>query len=188
MIATPQPQPMTVEAYLEWEPCQEIRHEFAHCKVFAMTGGTLSHNDITINLLTALRPHIRAQSCRINIADVKVHVSSSIYRYPDLVVSCDERDRTALNAIQYPKLIIEVLSPGTESFDRGDKFREYRTLPSLEEYVLISSTEINVEIYRRGEGRLWLYTAYQSPDIIPLESVGFEFPMALLYEDVSVAD
>ncbi len=186
MAATPQPLTMTVDDYLEWEPCQEVRHEFVNRKVFAMTGGTLPHNDIAINLLTALRPHIRVQGCRINIADAKVSVSSAIYRYSDLVVSCDERDRTALNAIQYPKLIVEVLSPGTESLDRGDKFREYRTLPSLEEYVLISSTEINVEIYRRGEGRLWLYTAYQASDIISLESVGFEFPMALLYEDVVI--
>jgi Uma2 family endonuclease len=186
MVATPHPQTMTVEAYLEWEPCQEIRYEFVNSKVFAMTGGTLPHNDIAINLLTALRPHIRTQGCRINISDAKVNVTPSIYRYPDLVVSCDERDRTALNAIEHPKLIIEVLSPGTESLDRGDKFREYRTLPSLEEYVLISSTQINVEIYRRGEGRLWLYTAYQLPDIIQLESVGFEFPIALLYEDVAI--
>lgn len=129
---------------------------------------------------------MRAQGCRINIADAKVNVTSSIYRYPDLVVSCDARDKTAHSAIQYPKLIIEVLYPGTEVLDRGDKFKEYRSLPSLEEYVLISSTQINVEIYRRGEGRLWLYTAYQSDDVIKLESVGFEFPIALLYEDVSL--
>ena len=105
MIATPQPQKMTVEAYLAWEPGQEIRHEFVNGEVFAMTGGTLPHNDIAINLLTALRPSVRTQGCRINIADAKVNITKSIYRYPDLVVSCDDRDRTALNAIKYPKLI-----------------------------------------------------------------------------------
>ena len=195
MLANPQSPKMTVEAYLDWEPRQELRYEFVDGAIFAMTGGTLPHNDIAINLLTALRPHLRAQGCRINIADAKVSVTPSIYRYPDLVVSCDGgvslcnstyRDKTALNAIQYPKLIIEVRSPSTEALDRGDKFKEYRTLPSLEEYVLISSTQINVEIYRRGEGRLWLYTAYQPADLITLESVGFEFPIALLYEDVAV--
>ena len=186
MIATSQPQKMTVETYLEWEPSQELRYEFVCGDVFAMTGGTLPHNDIAINLLTALRPHIRTQGCRINIADAKVAVTPSIYRYPDLVVSCDGRDKTALNAIQFPKLIVEVLSGGTEALDRGDKFKEYRTLPSLEEYVLISSTQVNVEIYRRGEGRLWLYTAYQAADQIKLDSVGVEFPIALLYEDVSL--
>ena len=186
MIAIPQSPKMTVEAYLAWEPCQDMRHEFVNGEVFAMTGGTLPHNDIAINLLTALRPAIRAQGCRINIADAKVNVTNTIYRYPDLVVSGDERDRTALNAIQHPKLIVEVLSPGAEALDRGEKFKEYRALPSLEEYVLISSTEINVEIYRRGEGRLWLYTAYQKGESIKLESAGFEFPIALLYEDVSL--
>lgn len=184
MVATPQPQPMTAEAYLEWEPRQELRYEFVSGAVFAMTGGTLPHNDIAINLLTVLRPHVRAQGCRINIADAKVNVTPSVYRYPDLVVSCDDRDKTALKALRYPKLIVEVLSPGTETLDRGDKFKEYRALPTLEEYVLIDSTQVNVEIYRRGEGRLWLYTAYQAPDLITLASVGFEFPIELLYNDV----
>lgn len=100
-------------------------------------------------------------------------------------MTCDERDKTALYAIQHPKLIVEVLSPKTEAKDRGEKLREYRTLPSLEEYVLISSTQINVEIYRRGEGRLWLYTAYQAGEHIKLESVDFEFSIELLYEDIA---
>lgn len=184
MIATPQPQPLTVDDYLAWEPCQECRHEFVNGSVFAMTGGTLAHNDIAINLLTALRPSVRARGCRINIADAKVNVSPTIYRYPDLVVSCDERDKTAVTAIQYPTLIVEVFSPGTEVLDRGEKFREYRTLPSLKEYVLVSSTDVNVEVYRRGEGRLWLYTAYQAKDALNLDSVGVEFSLALLYDNV----
>jgi len=135
-------------------------------------------------LLTALRPRVRDQGCRINIADVKVQVTPSTYRYPDLVVSCDDRDQTAVQAIQFPKLIVEVLSAGTEARDRGKKLQEYRTLPSLEEYALISSTQVNVEIYRRGEGRLWLYTAYQVDDTVPLASLGLELPIAQLYEGV----
>ncbi len=183
MIAVPRPQ-MTIEAYLDWEPRQELRYEFVSGKVLAMTGGTLAHNDIAVNLLIALRPHLRAQGCRINIADAKVTVTPTIYRYPDLVVTCDERDKAALNAIQYPKLIVEVLSPGTETLDRGDKLKEYCSVPSLEEYVLINSAQVSVEIYRRGEGRFWLYTAYQTGDLIKLESVGFEFPIVRLYEDI----
>ncbi|MBD2425912.1 Uma2 family endonuclease [Phormidium sp. FACHB-1136] len=182
-VAT-QPPTMTVDAYLAWEPSQEVRYEFVNGDVVAMTGGTLPHNDIAINVLTALRPQVRAQGCRINIADAKVNVTPSIYRYPDLVMSCDERDKTAVTAIQYPKLIVEVLPPGTEHLDRGDKFREYRLLPSLQEYVLISSTQINVEIYRRGEGRLWLYTAYQAGDTVTLASVDVTCPIALFYENV----
>ncbi len=185
MIAIPTPHRMTVEAYLEWEPLQELRYEFVDGEVLAMTGGTLPHNDIAINLLTGLRPQVRNNGCRINIADAKVSVTPTRYRYPDLVVSCDQRDMTALDAIRYPKLIVEVLSAGTEAQDRGDKFKEFRALASLEEYVLISSTEVGVEIYRRGEGRLWLYTAYQGGELIKFESVDFEFPISLLYEGIA---
>jgi len=185
MIAVPTPQKMSVEAYFAWEPQQALRHEFVNGQVFAMAGGTLAHNDIAVNLLTAQRPSLRKRGCRINIADAKVTITPTIYRYPDLVITCDERDKTALNAIAHPKLIVEVLSASTEALDRGDKFKEYRSLPTLEEYVLISATQTEVEIYRRGEGRLWLYTAYQPGDIVPLESVNFEFPIALLYEDIA---
>lgn len=185
MIAIPSPQRMTVETYLEWEPRQELRYEFVDGEVFAMTGGSIAHNDIAVNLLTELRPHLREQGCRINIADAKVNVTSSRYRYPDLVITCDERDKTALNAIQYPKLIVEVLSDGTEVLDRGIKLKEYCRLPSLEEYVLISSAQISVEIYRRTQGLFWLYKAYQPGDDIVLESVNFEFPIDLVYEDIA---
>ena len=187
MIATPQPPEMTVEAYLEWEPRQEPRYEYVNGQIMAMTGGTLPHNDIAINLLTLLRPQVRAQGCRINIADVKVNVAPSIYRYPDLVVSCDERDKTALNALQYPKLVIEVLSPGTEAIDRGEKFQEYCTLPSLQEYMLVSSTRVYVEVYRRGEGRMWLYYPYQAGDVIPLESISCTCPIEAIYEDIQLS-
>lgn len=187
MIAVPSPSKMTVEHYLTWEPCQELRYEFVDGQVFAMTGGTLPHNDIAINLLAALRPHVRGKDCRINISDAKVNVSASRYRYPDLVVSCDERDKTAVDAIRHPKLIVEVLSSGTEALDRGDKLKEYRTIPTLEEYVLISATQVSVEIYRRGEGRLWLYTDYQAGDMVTLESVDFELPIERLYEETGLA-
>ena len=185
MIAVPSPQRMTVEAYLEWEPLQELRYEFVDGEVLAMTGGTLPHNDIAINLLTALRSHVRKKGCRINIADVKVNVTPTRYRYPDLVVSCDQRDISAMDAIRHPKLVVEVLSDGTEAKDRGEKLREFRALPSLEEYVLINSTEVGVEVYRRGEGRMWLYTEYREGETVELKSVDFEFSIELLYEGIA---
>lgn len=186
MIATPQPHKMTVEAYLEWEPRQEQRHEYINGEVLAMTGGTIPHNDIALNLYTALRPHLRTRGCRVNVADVKVQVTSTLYRYPDLVISCDERDKTALQSVQYPKLIVEVLSPGTAAQDRGDKFEEYRTIDTLQEYVLVDSTKVRVECYRRGEGRMWLYYPYTQGETITLGSIDFSCPIALLYEDVQL--
>lgn len=184
MIASPhQRLKMTIAEYLEWEPQQEIRHEYVNGEVFAMTGGTIPHNDIALNLYTALRPHLKSRSCRINVADVKVQVSPvSPYYYPDVIVSCDPEDLNARQLIQFPNLIVEVLSPGTEAKDRGEKFTYYQTMPSLQEYVLISSEKVAVECYRRGEGRMWLYYPYVSGDVISLNSVEFECAIDLLYE------
>ncbi len=190
MITSPQqPLKMTVEEYLEWESQQEVRHEYVNGELFAMTGGTIPHNDIALNLYTALRPHLRTRGCRVNVSDVKVEVSpTSPYYYPDLIVSCDPRDLNARKFIQYPKLIVEVLSPSTEAKDRGEKFTYYQTMPSLQEYVLIDSEKVAVECYRRGEGRMWLYYPYRAGDVISLSSIEFECPIALLYEGVSFGD
>ncbi len=185
MIATTQPQKMSIEEYLEWEPRQETRYEYVYGEVLAMTGGTIPHNDIALNFYRALYPHIRARGCRVNVSDVKLQVSeSSPYYYPDLIVSCDARDLNARKFIQYPKLIVEVLSPGTEGYDRGGKFTAYRNMPTLQEYVLVDSEKVSVECYRRSEGRMWLYTPYTPGDILTLESIAWEGAIELLYEDV----
>jgi Uma2 family endonuclease len=186
MIATPEHLPkMTVEEYLQWEAQQEIRYEYVNGEVFAMTGGTIPHNDIALNFYTALRPHLRSRGCRVNVSDVKVQLSSqNIYYYPDVIVSCDSQDLNARKFIQYPKLIAEVLSPSTSSNDRGDKFTHYLTIPTLQDYLLIDSEKVSVERYSRGEGRMWLYYPYQAGDIISLSSLEFEFPIELLYEGV----
>ena len=184
MIANRQSQFMTPEEYLEWEQHQEERHEYLDGEIIAMTGGSLSHNDIALNLYTALRPHVRARGCRINVSDVKVKVNAMTYFYPDLVVSCDDRDRSATQLFQYPKLIVEVLSPSTEAYDRGKKFTHYRTLPTLQEYVLIDTAEMSVDCYRRGVGRQWLLVPHAVGDTLTLESVEFSCPIELLYEDV----
>ncbi|AFZ57689.1 Uma2 family endonuclease [Anabaena cylindrica FACHB-243] len=186
MIAIPQQPPkMTIEEYLTWELNQDIRYEYINGEVFAMTGGTIPHNDIALNLYRPLYSHLRSRACRVNVSDVKVQVSpQSPYFYPDLIVSCDPQDLNALKFIQNPKLIVEVLSPGTSSKDRGEKFRYYLTIPSLQEYILIDSEKISVERYCRGEGRMWLYYPYTTGDIITLSSIEFEFPIEMLYEGV----
>ena len=186
MIATPkQPQKMTIEEYLEWEPTQELRYEYVNGEVLAMTGGTIPHNDIALNFYTTLRPHLRSRDCRINVPDVKLQINpNSSYYYPDVVVSCDPQDLKARKFIQNPKIIVEVLSPGTSARDRGEKFTNYLKIPSLQEYLLIDSEKISVERYCRGEGRMWLYYPYTEGDIITLSSIEFEFAIALLYEGV----
>lgn len=187
MVAiTQQPQKMTVEEYLEWEPQQDVRYEYVNGEVFAMTGGTIPHNDIALNLYRGLYPHLRSRGCRVNVSDVKVQLSAqSQYYYPDVIVSCDPQDLNARKFIQNPKLIAEVLSPGTSAKDRGDKFTDYLKIPTLQEYILIDSEKISVERFCRGEGRMWLYYPYTAEDIITLSSLEFEFPIELLYEGVA---
>jgi Uma2 family endonuclease len=186
MIAIPQqPQKMTVEEYLEWELQQDVRYEYVNGEVFAMTGGTIPHNDIALNFYRALYPHLRSRGCRVNVSDVKVQVSpKSPYYYPDVIVSCDPIDLNARKFIQKPKLIAEVLSPGTSAKDRGEKFINFLKMPSLQEYILIDSEQIFVERYCRGEGRMWLYYPYTAGDRVTLSSIELEFAIELLYEDV----
>ena len=188
MIAIPQqPAKTTIEEYLPWELDQDIRYEYINGEVFAMTGGTIPHNDITLNLYTFLHPHLRPRACRINVSDVKVQISpNGPYFYPDLIVSCHPEDINARKFIQNPKLIVELLSPGTSGKDRGEKFRYYLTIPSLQEYILIDSEKISVERYCRGEGRLWLYYQYTIGDIITFSSIEFEFPIEMLYDGVGL--
>jgi Uma2 family endonuclease len=188
MVAIPQKPPkMTFEEYLRWELNQDIRYEYINGEVFAMTGGTIPHNDIALNLYRPLYSHLHPQGCRVNVSDVKVQVNpNSIYFYPDLVVSCHHEDINARKFIQHPQLIVEVLSPSTTNKDKGEKFRYYLTIPSLQEYILIDSERIYVERYCRGEGRMWLYYPYTTGDIITLSSIEFEFPIELLYEGVEL--
>jgi Uma2 family endonuclease len=186
MITNPQPQKMSIEQYLDWEPLQDYRYEYVNGEVLAMTGGTIPHNDIALNLYRALYPHLRPRGCRVNVADVKLQLSfKSSYYYPDVIVSCDSRDLNARKFIQYPTLIVEVLSPGTEAKDRGEKFSFYRTIPTLKEYIIIESEKIGVESYRRGEGRMWLYYPYSVGDTLTIESLDFSCAIDLVYEGVN---
>jgi Uma2 family endonuclease len=176
---------MTAEEYLEWESKQEIRHEYVDGEIVAMTGGTIPHNDIALNFYTVLRPHLRQRGCRVNVSDVKVQANqNNRYFYPDLVVTCDREDLKSRNFIQHPKVIIEVLSPGTANYDRTKKLKYYRQIPSLQEYVLVDSEEISVEVYQRGEGKMWHYYEYEDGDTIALLSIEFKCAIDLLYEGI----
>lgn len=185
MIATPHSQKMTAEEYLQWEKRQELRYEYCDGDILAMTGGTKGHNRLALNLYSALENRVEKDGCEINVSDVKVQVNKSrSYRYPDLIVSCDERDKEEAEFYRFPKLIVEVLSPSTESTDRDDKFQEYIQIPTLEEYVLISAKRMQVECFRRGEGRMWLYFPYKTGDRVSIASMDIELPIEQLYRSV----
>ena len=188
MIANPQFQYMSPQEFLEWEKNQELRYEYIDGEVFAMTGGTKPHNRIALNLATAIDSFLAEndRDCEVFIADVKVQLSqSNSYHYPDVVVTCDERDKKSLDLIEHPCLIVEVLSPSTEAFDRGKKFTNYRQLETLKEYVLIQADEIGVECFRLNQEGLWVLHSYGKGDVLNLDSVGLTIPMEKLYRQVN---
>lgn len=195
MVAIPDRKYLTSAEYLEWEQSQDIKYEYVNGEVFAMTGGTIPHNDIALNLATVLKIHLRGSGCKVSMADAKVRVSEKgPFHYPDVMVTCDDRDRQAIQFIQYPCLIVEVLSPGTRGFDspsetlceRGDKFTHYRRIPTLKEYVLISSQQINMDCYQLNDKGIWELHPYEEGMEIHLTSVDFCCPISTIYEDVQL--
>ena len=181
---------MSPTEYLAWEEKQPFRYEYINGEAYAMTGGSMSHNDIAINLVVMLRTYLRGKGCKVFINDIKVQVSTKeTYFYPDLVVTCNNEDIQSQKLISHPLLIIEVLSPETEGYDRGEKFKQYRQMPSLQEYILIDSRQISIECYRLNERNKWELTAYSSEDakdlaIVEFPSIGFDCSLASIYEEV----
>lgn len=107
---------------------------------------------------------------------------------PDASVSCDERDRGKIEALQYPRLIVEILSPSTEAYNRGKKFGYYRACPTVQEYVLVDAQRQSVEVYRRASSKLWMLHLFGPDDQVELASLGIRFLVAAVYEDVMLPE
>jgi len=177
---------MSLEEFLAWEAAEETKHEFVDGQVYAMAGASRAHGTIALNLAALIRPAIRKTGCRAYIADMKVIPPGlRSVRYPDLVLTCDPRDLADEQVTRFPKLIVEVLSRSTAATDRGEKFEEYRRIPTLEEYVIVDSTQVSVEVLRRGED-LWTFRDYGPGTAFRLESVGLEITVNDLYEDLDL--
>ncbi|NJN58743.1 MAG: Uma2 family endonuclease [Leptolyngbyaceae cyanobacterium SL_5_9] len=184
---------MSPQEYLVWEESQPLRYEYLHGEVVAMTGGTIPHNQVAVNLASVLKAHLRGKGCKVLTSDAKIAVSEQgPFHYADVSVTCDERDRAARQFIRYPCLVAEVLSPSTEAVDRGEKFRQYRRIETLREYLLIDPDRPSVECYRLNERGNWELFQFAIEDSdaeteaceVELTSVRLTFPLSLLYEDV----
>ncbi len=184
---------MTYEEYLAWEPHQECRHEFWNGEVVSKAGGTRNHNRVSGNFFKLLDDALADRPCEVYIADVKVQIQpQQKYFYPDVVVTCDKSDRTNPQMVSSPCLVIEVLSPSTEAFDRGFKFSQYRRFASLQEYVLVQvdlptdlpASSSVVEVFRRNNLDQWVLSEYAISDRLILESVNVEILVSDLYRQV----
>jgi Uma2 family endonuclease len=151
-----------------------------------MAGGTMAHDTIANNVRNILFNLIGDGPCRVNGPDLRVRVQESIYYYPDAVLICNEpMDDAAIEATA-PRLLVEVLSDSTEAVDRGGKFADYQTLPTVMEYLMVDSRRRSVEVYRRAEGHRWLYERYTTDDSIVLESIGLTCSVAAFYRHTQV--
>lgn len=185
MIAHPQTTYLAPEDYLLAEASRVEKHEYINGEVYAMAGAEDAHVTISLNVAALLRSHVRRSGCRVFITDMKARIEElNIYYYPDVLVTCDPRDRESTSFKRYPCLIVEVLSASTEAFDRGDKFADYQHLESLQEYVLINQKRQRVECFRRNPEGLWVLQSYHPGDTVQLTSLGFECAIEELYEDV----
>jgi Uma2 family endonuclease len=179
------------EGYLAIErDAIDEKHEYVASRVYAMTGASYNHNLIVANLTAELHAQLKGRPCVVLSSDMRVRIETAdACKYPDIAVLCDEprfhdnRRDVLLN----PTLLIEVLSPSTEAYDRGGKFAIYRALPSLREYVLIAQDRLSVEMFTRQQDNRWLLTAYStSEDEAVFESIQCQVPVREIYYKVQL--
>lgn len=177
---------MTLAEYLAFERASTDKHEFVDGEIFAMSGGTREHSLAGANALTALNVALLDRPCEVHGPDMKIKSADEKCHYPDVSVVCgppvfeDETRDVLLN----PKLIVEVLSDSTERYDRGDKFAAYRTIGTLEDYVLVSQTDVLVEHYHRHPEGGWMYRVLGPGQKLELVSLGCAIPVDRIYHRV----
>ncbi|MDQ2906154.1 MAG: Uma2 family endonuclease [Chloroflexota bacterium] len=179
----------SVEDYLALDRNSlETRYEYIDGYITMLAGGTLDHATIGANIISILRCLLRGSSCRVFTSDARVRLSRTRYVYPDASVSCNEQDRGQNDIVQFPRLVVEVLSPSTEDYDPGRKFGYYRECSSIQEYLLIDAQRAMVEVYRREKHDLWVLQTFRLADEVELGNLGVHFPVSAVYEDVVLPD
>jgi len=189
MVAKQKQQRYTPQEYLLREEKAEYKSEYYQGKIVALAGASINHNRIIGNIFNTLSNSIASEPCEVFMSDLRVWIEArNRYVYPDVAVVCGEidfaegRDDTITN----PKIIIEVLSASTENYDRGDKFRAYWALDSLEEYILVDQYRMRVEYFRQVNERDWFLRVFTKvEEALELKSVGVEIPLEQIYRNVT---
>jgi Uma2 family endonuclease len=179
---------LTPEQYLDIERAAEFRSEYIDGQMFAMAGGTLNHAWVISNVVAELATRLRGSRCGVVSSDMRLHSRVfGIYTYPDIVVTCgtarllDGHKDTLIDATA----IVEVLSPSTQNYDRGEKFRYYRSLPSFVDYLILAQDAVRAEHYVRQKTGSWLLSEFTSPnDELELASIGCTLKLGPLYDRV----
>ncbi|HOB96784.1 MAG TPA: Uma2 family endonuclease [Aquabacterium sp.] len=178
-------QPMTAAEFLAWDATQTVKREFVRGEVFAMAGGEDRHATVALNIAMTLRQHLRGSPCRVYPSDVKLRVEAAdCFFYPDVMVTCSAADLQDRLIKREPRLVVEVLSPSTAAYDRGDKFASYRQLPSLQEYLLVDVGALRCDLFRKGADGLWVLHPSNAGEPVQLASVDLTLTPDALWADL----
>jgi len=182
--ATPQPVLADLDDFLAWVEGQPERYEFVSGRLVMMAGGSEDHNDIQVNLLTALRQRLRGGACKPNGSDLLVRIDDRTGRFPDASITCG---REGGHAVRAPVAVFEILSPATELLDRTAKRRDYQRLASLRHHVLIAQDAARAEIYSRTE-QGWRFEELEGQSaVLALDALAITLPLAEVYEGLAFA-
>lgn len=187
---------LSPEEYISFErkfvpDAETVRHEYVKGKIISMSGASRAHNLISFNIAAELHPQLKGTESEAYISEMRVSSpTTSSYFYPDLVVVCDEPqfEDNQFDTLLNPIAIIEILSPSTEAFDRGEKFSHYRQIESLQEYIIVSQDKVNVERFLRRPDE-WGYTSFQDINQqVPIASIESELSVQRIYQGVTFPD
>jgi Uma2 family endonuclease len=178
----------TVEEYFALEEASEVRHEFYQGEVYAMSGGIGAHNIVVQNCVISMRAALRGRGCRVYAENVRLAVlDGGAYTYPDVMVTCHPDDSPDKGTMHQPVLLIEVLSPGTASYDRVWKFNRYTQLLSLQHYLLVSADSWLVEWFRREPSGVWSYTPLAGQNnAVVVPELELTLPLAEIYTELEI--
>ena len=178
---------LTLQEFIDWENAQPDRNEYCRGEVFAMVGARRTHGRTVSNLVRHLGNQLAGSPCQVFNEGMKIQVADEAILYPDVFVTCDPADLATEMIFRAPIVVIEVLSPSTQAYDRGQKFALYRHLPSLREYVLIDPDTRRIESFRRGSDDLWVLHDMTDDAAVLMPAIGAQVLMTDVFAGVDVA-
>lgn len=180
---------ITPEEYLKADRAAEVRSEYIDGQVFAMSGGSRNHSFLISRIAHELEAALEDRPCNVSVTELRLQIApEGAYLYPDVMVVCEDDQTGVRDMITNPTLVVEVLSPSTERWDRVRKFEQYRRLKDLREYLLVSQDEMRIEWFTRDDSDEWFYRQASGPDgICRLEQLGVEIPLAAVYRKIQLS-
>jgi Uma2 family endonuclease len=178
---------VTVAESLAGERESPVRHEYVQGEVYAMAGASDRHNRIALNIASRLNEHVGGGPCEVFMSDMKIKVSADVFYYPDVVVTCDAPGGDAYFRNE-PRLIVEVISPSTERIDRHEKMMAYKSVASLQEYVLVMQDEMQVEVHLRRDTEWEVQTFTGTDEQLQFASVGLSMSIGQIYRNVRLPE